>query len=471
MARRIVIVGAGISGLAAARAAADRAGELAGGLEVVVLERDDHVGGKVRSVNDGEGWLVEEGPTGFLDNEPALDRLIASAGLEKQPADEASAHRFLVRGGRMREIHAHPAKFLGSGLMGPLGILRLAMEPWIKAKRDGEDETIWDFGARRLGRQAADRLIAPMVLGVFAGDAKRLSLPSAFPKMRAMEEEHGSLVRAMFAKKREARSEGREAGGPAGPAGWLTSFEGGLQQLPLRLAEAPDLEVHLDAPVSAIERAPESGYRVRFGHDEWIHADALVLSGEPWAMGPLARGLDDELARLLERIECPPVNVVALGFGESALQKTPRGFGVLIPRGEGYRILGALWDSMIFPGRAPEGGLLVRAMLGGAVDVEAGAIEDHRLIDIVRRDLKTLMRIDETPIFRHVARWPRAIPQYLLGHRERVAALEDCQERLPGLFLAGNALDGIAFGKAALRGVQMGEKALDYLVARQRESP
>ena len=187
-------------------------------------------------------------------------------------------------------------------------------------------------------------------------------------------------------------------------------------------------------------------------------------------MAPLTRTLDDELSRLLDRIECPPVNVVALGFGESALAKTPRGFGVLIPRGEGYRILGCLWDSMIFPGRAPDGGLLVRAMLGGAVDPDAGDLGDVRLVETVRRDLQALMGIDESPIFEHIARWPRAIPQYLVGHRERVAALEECQARLPGLFLAGNALDGIAFGKAALRGVQMGEKALDFLAAPTRNA-
>ncbi|GAB4222336.1 MAG: protoporphyrinogen oxidase [Acidobacteriota bacterium] len=462
--RRLIVIGGGISGLAAARAAADRAAEVPGGLDVVVLERDADVGGKVRTARE-DGWLVEEGPTGFLDNEPALDRLIAAAGLERRPADEAAAHRYLVRGGTMREIAAHPVRFVRSGILGPLGLLRIALEPVIPGRdHDTGDESVWQFACRRLGRQAADRLIAPMVLGVFAGDAKRLSLPASFPKMAQMESEHGSLVRALIARRRAAKSSGQTVGGPAGPAGWLTSFDGGLAALPRALARTPGLRVETGVTAQAVRPRAGGGFVVEREPGPALEADAVVLAGEPWAMAPLVQDADRELARLLGGIDCPPVTVVALGWRREQAPGVPRGFGVLIPRGEGYRILGCLWDSFIFPGRAPEGHVLVRAMLGGAVDREVGSWDERRTIEQTRADLARLLGVTAEPVFARVARWPRAIPQYEIGHRERVAAIERRAAAMPGLFVAGNALDGIAFGKAAARGVAMGEAAARFVI-------
>jgi oxygen-dependent protoporphyrinogen oxidase len=456
--KRVVVVGAGISGLAAARVIADARERVEGGLEIVVLERDPWPGGKVRTHRE-DGWLVEEGPTGFLDNEPAVDRLVDAAGLTKLPAQKSSARRFLVGGGRMREIQAHPLKFATAGLLGPLGLLRIAAEPFVAGKRDDADESVWHFARRRLGPQAADRLIAPMVLGVFAGDAKRLSLPASFPKMAAMESEHGSLVKAMLAKRRA----GTSGGGPAGPAGWLTSFESGLAALPETLARSGDFDVRTSRPAEALRREPDGRLRVVLDDAEDLVADAVVLAGEPWAMAPLVGGVDDEAARELAAIACPPVAVVALGFEGPATEQVPRGFGVLIPRGEGFRILGCLWDSMIFPARAARGRVLVRAMLGGSVDEAVGGLDDDELVRIAREDLARLLGVTDAPVFRRVVMWDRAIPQYELGHRARVARIEERIAAQPGLFVAGNALDGIAFGKAAARGVSMGEAAARFL--------
>lgn len=467
----IVVVGAGISGLAAARAAADVAKREGAALEVVVCEREPVVGGKATTVASGGSWLVEEGPTGFLDAEPALDRLVDAAGLTKLPADKAAAHRFIVRGGVMREVHANPLRFAGSGLLSLAGMIRIGFEPVIAKKSDARDESIWEFGARRLGRQAADRLIAPMVLGVFAGDAKRLSLAASFPKMAAMESEHGSLVRAMVAKQRAARAGGAAAGGPAGPAGWLTSFAPGLQTLPRALAATEGLSVRTGVRVSGLEARPDGRWGVLCAGAAPLEADAVVLAGEPWAAAEIVAAHDPALARLLDEILCPPVAVVALGYRRADAQGVPHGFGVLIPRGEGYRILGCLWDSAIFPGRAPGEHVLVRAMLGGAVDPEAGDLSEGQLVDTTRRDLARLLRLDAAPAFAHVRIWPRAIPQYEIGHLERVAAIEERLAQHPGLSIAGNALTGIAFGKAAARGVAMGESAARHALSRAGSTP
>lgn len=456
--RRLIILGGGISGLSAARAAVDRARGAGSPVEVTVLERDAAVGGKVRSLASDGGWLVEAGPTAYLDNEPDLDRVVTAAGLagEKRVADPAAAHRFIVCGGVMREVAAHPLRFARSGLLGPLGLLRLACEPLVPGKRDGGDESVWDFACRRLGRQAAERLIGPMVLGVFAGDPRALSLAAAFPRIAALEREHGSLIRGMIRGRRQGLG-----GGPGGPSGELTSFDGGLETLPRTLAAAGDFAVRCRAEVVEL-RHGQTSWQVRTREQEH-RADAVVLAGEAWSMAPLVRPFAPGLADRLDGIDYPPVSVVALGFGAGALARVPRGFGVLIPRGEGYRTLGVLWDSYLYPGRAPERHLLMRVMIGGAADREAGGLDEDGATALAEREVARLFGLDEPPVFRRAVRWPRAIPQYELGHLERVAAIERERQRLPGLFLASNYLHGIAFGKAASAGVAAGEAAVDWL--------
>lgn len=458
--RRLVVVGGGISGLAAAHGA-ERALRDAGatGIEILLLEAADTVGGKARTVRRGS-WLVETGPTGYLDNEPAVDRLVTAAHLEKVPANPAAAHRFIVKGGKLCEVAAHPLRFARSGLLSPLGLLRIAREPWVAKRTDGVDESVWEFARRRLGVQAADRLIAPMVLGVFAGDAQRISLVSAFPRMAELEAEYGSLIRALIKLKRQKK----ESGGPAGPSGALTSFEGGLQRLPLALAEHGSFTVRTGARVTGIAPRDEGGWRVAIeGDGEALPADAVVFACEAWNAAALLEPVAPRLARALEPIPHPPVIVCALGFGAEARRKTPRGFGALIPRSEGCRILGMLWDTHLFPDRSGEGELLMRVMLGGAVDPEVAGLDDEEIVRTARTDLKRLLDLDDAPHFTEIARWPRAIPQYEIGHREHVReardALAELAERRPGLQLAGNYLDGIAFGKAARAGEEAGERA------------
>ena len=385
----------------------------------MVLEREAAVGGKARTTRD-DGWTVEAGPTGFLLPDPAIERLVRIAGLESEllPSDDAAAHRFLVRGGRMREVSANPVRFVTSGILGPLGVLRLLREPWVPPRRGGDDESVWDFARRRLGREAADRLVAPMVLGVFAGDARRLSLPAAFPRLAELEAEHGSLVRGMIASGRRARaerearaaaaaaspdssastsSEDAPAAGPAGPGGKLTSFKAGLETLPRALARGLT-HVRCGAAVESIDRDADGALSVRLA-GESIRADAVVLACEAWAASRMVSSLAPDLAAELAPIDYPPVAVVGLGFDAAAARGIPRGFGVLVPRGEGYRALGVLWESYIFSGRSPDQCVLVRAMLGGAVDPEVGAADSETLVAWTRDDLRRLLGIESAPPF------------------------------------------------------------------------
>lgn len=452
---RLVVVGAGISGLAAAwsaRCAAARAGVT---LEVIVLERGSEVGGKARTIVR-DGWLVEGGPSGFLGGRPEVDTLIRAAGLsdEAVPARTAAKRRFIYRAGRLREIKTSPIKFARAGILSAGGMLRVAAEPFMPRWNGTEDETVWSFAARRLGAQAADRLISPMTLGIFAGDARRLSLASAFPKMARLEREHGSLIRGMIAKK------GKTSAGP------LTSLRGGMQSLPKKLAENGGFQVRCNASVRRVDRTGDGWSVVLESDGSAIDADAVIVATEPWATAQFMRPLDAPAADALGAIPCPPVTVVALGFDASARSRIPDGFGVLITRGEGFRMLGNLWETSLYPGRGPEGGILVRAMFGGAVDEAIGGLDEAQMLTLAKAEVSRLYGLADAPVFEQVVRLQRAIPQYTVGHAGRVATVERAVAALPGLAVTGFGLRGVAFGDSAADGVRTGETMGRWVAAR-----
>ena len=464
MSPRVVIVGGGISGLAAGRSAVETAERAGARIEVVVLERDPAVGGKART-RRRDGWLVEGGPAGYLDDpetSPTMQRLIAAAGMNREvlQASDAARRRFIARNGRAREVKPNPLRLVSAGVLGPAGAARLLAEPFIRPRAADTDESVFDFAARRIGRQAAERLVAPMMLGIFAGDARRLSLHGAFPRLAALERDHGSLVRGMLARRRESR------GGPAGPSGTLTSFREGMQSLATALAARGGFAVRTGATVHAIEAAPTGGWLVRsWEHPEPLHADAVVLACEAWAAADLLAQLAPSAANALREIVYPPVIAVSLGYGPEALSHFPRGFGCLIPRGEGFRSLGCVWDSALFAARAPANHVLVRVLLGGAVDDSIDSLSDEEALETARKDLERLFAPGTSPITREVVRWSRAIPQYAVGHPTVVARVSEDIARLPGLSLAGNALHGVAFAKAAAEGWRRGETAATHALS------
>jgi oxygen-dependent protoporphyrinogen oxidase len=251
-----------------------------------------------------------------------------------------------------------------------------------------------------------------------------------------------------------------------GGRGKLTSFRNGLETLPRALAARGRAVVRCGAAVEHIDRGPDGEYLVRLP-GETIRADALVVSCEAFVASRLLWDLAPDLAADLAPIQYPPVAVVGVGYHVAAARGVPRGFGVLVPRDEGYRVLGVLWESYIFADRSPDQCVLLRAMLGGAVDPEAGAADEETLLAWTFDDLRRLLGIESAPRFTHVHRWERAIPQYELGHGERVRRIESAAARRPGLFLAGNALHGVAFGKAAAAGLAAGEAAAAFVAARR----
>ncbi len=465
---RLVVVGGGPSGLAAAWKASVEAERAGGEIEILVLEADGEVGGKARTGQAG-GFLIETGPQGFLDDQPVVREMIAACGLESEvlAPEPAANRRYIYRGGRLRELQRSPLAFARSGLLGPLGLARLAMEPLVRARSgDGRtagsasagdlpaadaDESLYDFAARRMGRQAAARLISPVVLGIFAGDARKLSAAAAFPGLVAMERAYGSLFKAMRA--------GRRRGVP--PPGHRT-LRRGIQALPQAVAALPGIEVRCNRRVTAIERRG-SGFRVASSGGE-VTGDAVVVAADLPSAAELVHGVSAKAADELRQIESPPMAVVHTAFDAAAAAHIEPAYGFLVARGEGIRMLGCQYETATFRGRGPNGTFLTRSMFGGSVDPEAADLGDAQLVDLTLRELRRTAGIDAEPTYTSVARWPHAIPQYAPGHPRRVARIEAALDPIDGFYLAGNALHGVGLSRAIAVGAECGEKAARLLL-------
>ncbi|MFO7547236.1 MAG: protoporphyrinogen oxidase [Trueperaceae bacterium] len=444
---RFTVIGGGVAGLSAAYDLLRLAPEA----EVTVFEREAEPGGTARTVQVA-GYRVDTGPAGFL-NRPtdALD-LAVELGLqdELKEAGDAARRRYLVRSGELHPAPMGPAAMLRSPLLGLGAKARIALEPFVarapRSGRDVSDESAYAFAARRLGTGFADAFVAPLVAGISAGDARTTSMAALFPRMVRLEAEHGGLVRGMLAQRRAARR-GRGAGprsaGPAGPAGRLTSFQGGAGRLAEALHEQLAGRVRLGAEVVGVTPGRGDGWSVRVADGSEVVTDALVLAAPAYVAADLARSAAPAAVSALAAIPYAGVRVVALGFKRSALTEPLDGFGFLAARGQGVRVLGCQWASTLFPQQAPEGHVLIRAVAGGALDPGFVDLDEDDAIDAVLQDLRALLGVRDEPAFAHVVTWERGIPQYTLGHQQRVAAARAAVQRLPRFELAGNAYDGL----------------------------
>ncbi|MHC5011287.1 MAG: protoporphyrinogen oxidase [Planctomycetota bacterium] len=445
MQNTVIVIGGGVAGLATAFELQER------GLSPLVVEASDRLGGNIRTAVE-DGFTLEWGPNGFLDNVPETLDLVRRLGAQDrlQVSSDAARKRFLWRKGKLRALPEGPSSFLRSPLLSLRGRLRVLREPFAAGPPDDtEDESVHAFATRRIGREAADVLVDAMVSGVFAGDARRLSLRSTFPKMYAMEREHGSLFAAMKAKgkaRRAARKRGEAvaAAGPAGPGGRLTSFRDGFEELIRLLAQAlAPGTIRTDAPVAHLEQEDDA-WRVVLADGERFETSQVVLAAPAWHAAGVVRSLDPDLARELDGLHGAGLAVVAAAWRDEDLPGPLDGFGFLVPRTEGLRSLGTLWDSSVFPGRAPPGWALLRTMVGGAHDPEGASLPDEGLLATVRDDLRTTMGIEAAPRRTWIFRHGRGIPQYERGHGARLDRIEALCRGRPGLHLTGNSYRGVS---------------------------
>jgi len=449
----ILVIGGGISGLASAWALKRR------GLAVRVLEAQRSPGGALASRVD-EGFLIDEGANSALDARPAVRELVTALGLENELMEAAPAarNRYVVKEGRVLPLPLGPLDFLTSPLFSWRGKWRVMQEPFIQAAEISQaEETVAEFARRRLGEEMLDWAIDPFVSGVYAGDPERLSARAAVPKVTALEAAHGSLIKGamklMVEKKRQAR-----ASGFAGPSGRIVSFVEGMQTLARALAADLGEAVETGAIVRRLERLPRGGYRAHgFGGKQW-QGQRLLLATPAYASAELLRPVDPALAAELDGIPYPTVTSVALGFRREQVQHPLDGFGVLIPRREGVPTLGALFSSSLFPNRAPEGQVLLTAFIGGRNGCFVCEQGPDAAVAQVLEDLTPLLGLSDEPTLARVRVWPRAIPQYELGHLERMARVEARLAEQPNLELRANWRDGISVGDCLQNALALAER-------------
>lgn len=451
--RSIAIVGGGISGLALAYRVQQRLPDA----DVQVLEAARHVGGKVVTTTR-DGFRIENGPNGFLDSKPTTLALCQELGLGPQlvsASEAASRNRYLFLNGNLQQLPHNLLSFVTSRILSWRAKYRLFTERFRKPRRNG-DESIDAFARRRAGDEIADNFADAMVTGIYAGDPKLLSLPASFPRLAQFEREHGSIVRGMRAARRQRR------------AGKMWSLADGLGTLVSTLADRLRKPPLVGVTVRRLERTA-TGWRVQGdGHDHW-DADVVVLTCPAKEQAALLADLDAELAERVAGIAYNRVAVVALGYRVGDMPLSLDGFGYLSPQRERRDVLGVQWCSSIFPGRrAPDGMVLLRAMCGGWHRGEMVEWDDERLLSAVRGELAAAMGLQAAPVFHEIVRWRQAIPQYHLGHLERVAGIEERTKRYPGLHLAGNAYRGVALNDCVEQAELMSERIAANLCATGR---
>jgi oxygen-dependent protoporphyrinogen oxidase len=463
--RRVAVVGGGMAGLATALRLVEgaRARDLA--LEVALLEAAPELGGTIRTEQTG-GFTIEGGPDAFITDKPWALALCNRLGIADRLVGTREGERrtYVARGGRLHPLPdgflmlapTNPWALAGSSLFSWPGKLRMALDLVLPRRHDGGDETLAHFVRRRLGREALERAADPLVGGIYTADPERLSLAATMPRFLEMERRHRSLILGL-------RAAGRAAAAASGTAGaryaLFMAHARGMGGLVADLAQRlPEGVVRTRAAVEGL--AHDDGvWRLRAG-GEALTADAVVLTVPAPAASRLLAPLDGPLAQALGAIDYASSATVTLAFRSADLPAVLPGFGFVVPAVEGRSLLACTFASRKFPGRAPEGHELIRAFVGGARRPDLVDLPDDALLTTVRNELRALLGITAAPILTRVHRHPRAMPQYALGHLDRVADIEQRIAALPGLRLAGAAYRGVGIPDC----VRGGEEAADAVL-------
>ncbi len=450
------IIGGGVSGLTAAYDLMCR------GRRVVVLERQIRAGGSAVSERMG-GFLMEHGPSSVNTALPAVAALAQSLELEhlRCGMGEGVRYRYLAGGETIHRISTHPFGFLASDYLSLSARLRMMAEVAIPRRADAGEETVAEFSCRRFGREFAERVIDPLVGGLFAAGAGDLSMPAAFPALLALERGYGSVSAGVLR---------RRLAGAVMPGRRIFSWRDGVGTLPRTLAGRLGSLLRTGVPVRRIKPL-SGGFRIEAGAAGTVETRTVVIATQPHLAAGLLEDVDRSAMEAAAGIAAPPLATVFLGYRRQQVGHPLDGLGFLIPASEGRPLTGTLFCSTMFPGRAPEGHVALAAYFGGsrAPDVARAAPED--LAVLAREQFRDLLCVRGEPVMTAVRQWPRGLPQYRLGHLDRVAALRGIEQRLPGLFLTGNYLGGLAVANCVTQAIETAGRIEHHLAVHASENP
>jgi oxygen-dependent protoporphyrinogen oxidase len=454
----VAVIGGGIAGLSAARALAKR------GVPFVLLESASRFGGVIRTEH-ADGFLLEAGPDALLAQKPDGVELCRELGLEGRLVSTNPTERsvYVLHGGRLHPLPegmmlAVPTRLwplVKSGLFSWPGKLRMGLDLVIPARREDRDESIASFLRRRFGRESVERLGEPLLAGIHAGDPEQLSMRAAFPRLAALEREHGSLIRAFM----KSAPRGAAATTP------FVSLAGGLSELPEALvASLPAASLRSDTAVRWIHRSG-TALAVVLATGETLLARAVVLAVPAPRAAAILEPLAPGPAGFLSEVPFASTATLLFGFRREDVAHPLAGYGFVVPHGEGLRTTAVTFVSSKLPGRAPEGHVLIRAFVGGVRDATSLEQDDATLAGGVLTELAPLLGLEAAPVLRRVYRWPSATPQLEVGHQERFAAVEREVAEVPGLYLAGAGLRVTGIPDCIGDGRRAGEAAAGFVSA------
>lgn len=469
--RRLVVIGGGITGLAAAYRAVEVGGD---SVEVRLLEASDRLGGVIRTERQGE-LILEGGPDSLVTDKPGAIGLIRRLGIEDevQPTQAQFRRTLIVSKGRLCPM-PDAFQLMAPARLGPF--LRSPVLSWkgrLTALKDlvlprggpaeGEDESLASFVRRRLGNEVLERIAQPMVGGIYTADPETLSLASTMPRFIDMEREHRSLILALAARMRSAPAE--QASGPR--YGIFVSLKGGLGSLVEHIvARLPEGTLRTNAPVARVTRSAgaEKPWSVHLDSGEVEPADAVVVTAPAHRASTMLDDLDHDLAESLGEIDYSSAAIVSLAYRTADLPELPTAFGFVVPHVEGRKVIAGSFSSIKYADRAPKDQLTLRMFVGGALQPEVLGNDDQALAELVRGELRDLLGIRSEPSLTRIHRWPSSMPQYYVGHAKRIDALQRRASGHAGLALAGNAYHGVGLADCIRDGEEATDRMLSHLL-------
>ena len=442
----VAVVGAGVAGLTAAHRLKRR------GIRVVVYEASDRAGGVVRTERR-EGYLAELGPNSLMAPSHEVAEVLSQLGLDasRVEAHREARKRYIVRKSRLVALPTSPSQMLTTRLLSNGAKLAIFGEPMVEPGDSPMEESVATFVRRRFNQEVLDYIANPFVAGIFGGDPEQLSARHALPRLHDLEHTHGSVVKALGRMMKAGRADTASRPG-------LVSFAGGLQEIPEAFARELRSEIRLKAPVTQIRRSA-MGWTVSAAYQASELYDGVVYAAPAHCADDVDLAFEGgDRLKTLTSITHPPVAVLALGFRREDVAHRLDGFGFLVPDVERRNVLGVIFSSTVFPGRAPAGHVLLTAFVGGVRHPDLANADLNTLTARVIDDLRLLLGVRGEPTFRAFHLWPKAIPQYTLGYGRFKEIMDDAERRNPGLGLAGSYREGVAIGEVIASAVQTAER-------------